>query len=35
MLDLKMGGRDSEKYPILGEWLDFALVYSAYCGEAQ
>lgn len=35
MLDLKMGGRDSEKYPSLGERLDFALVSSAYCGEAQ
>lgn len=30
-----MEGRDSEKYPNLGELLDFELVYSAYCGEAQ
>lgn len=30
-----MGGRDFEKYPSLGELLDFALTYSAYCGEAQ
>lgn len=30
-----MGERDSEKKNNLGELLDFALVYSAYCGEAQ
>lgn len=35
MLDLKMGAKNSEKYPYLGELLDFVLVYSAYCGEAQ